>query len=197
MLDAQRLQRPSTQQVVEKLEKLSLIMPEDPQYVNTCCGPPSLPIDAPLYRPFGETGLLKIQDFASWPELSKYFKAAEEADMSYVVLDRSYNLVASKQTSYTDLWDLTGPRNHHPRNYDNFIAIQNACDMLYMNSSKTIPLVHDIAIGVAYREDLLPQILRLYSTWHTIFTAVNLMIRVPDSRPQFPWAGRCKSPWYA
>jgi serine/threonine protein kinase len=189
MLDAQRSQRPSAQQVVDRLRNLSLLLPDDPQHISTCCGPSLLSIGALGPQHAGETRLPKTRDPEFWPQLIKYFKAAEEADMSYVVLDRSYNLVASKHKCYTDLWDLTGTRNHHPRNYDNFVAIQNACDMLYMNSSKTRPQVHtaqDVTFGGAYREDFLPQILRLHSTWHTIFTAVKIFIHMPDFRSRFP-----------
>ena len=61
MLNAHRLDRPSAKQVIDRLSNMSLVLPELPQYVNTCCGPP-LSIDALRVQRNEGTKLPKTRD---------------------------------------------------------------------------------------------------------------------------------------
>jgi serine/threonine protein kinase len=59
MLHARRLDRPSAKQVVDRLRNMSLLLPEHPQYANTCCGPPPFLSTPSVSRTMETPGYLK------------------------------------------------------------------------------------------------------------------------------------------
>ena len=184
MLDTDRLKRPSAREVMDKLHNLSLSTPEDPQYVNTCCGPQPGPTRSLHASNTEGAGLLTTRDPQLWEEFVNYFNAARDEDTSYIILDQCHNRVASKHDCYPCLWDTPGVTHRHLPYIANFSAVKDACDMLYLNSSKTRRAVLDNAIqrSVSFeglnRHAVVPELLRSYAASKVIFTALSGKIRV-------------------
>jgi serine/threonine protein kinase len=189
LLVTTRLDRPSAEKVVDRLRNLSLLLPEAPHLVNTCCGPPSGWIDNLHPERVGGSGLPRSRDPKLWSDLRSYFDAVADNGMTYIVLDQRCKQVAAKHECYSCTW-------HNPYHawrlpyIANESAIKDTCDMLFFKSDKTRlrldpSQVQNVTSIMLDLDHVLPQVLEAYTSWQVIFTALSAKVLIPDiQRPQ-------------
>ena len=179
LLATRRLDRPSAQTVVDRLCKLCLLFPDLPHLVNPCCGPPPGWIDNIHPERLRGSGLPKTRDQQFWYALRSNFGAVKDREMTYVILDQRLNQVATKHNCYSSIWDVLRPSS--------IASIKAACDMLFLQSKKTKPILDLPSSQTVLSTELdlkhvLTQVLEAYTLWKAIFTARSVQIPTPETQ---------------
>ena len=182
LLVTKRLHRPSAQSISDRLNNLSLLFPDPPHLINSCCGPPLGWMDNIHPERIGGSGLPKTRDPKFWFNFCKYFEAVADAEMTYVILDQRFNQVAAKHDCYSNLWDTL----------NDVSSITAACDTLFLQSGKTVQksfYSHGQIVASTKLEldHVLPQVLEAYTSWRVIFTALSVKLPTPEA--QYPPKG--------
>lgn len=185
LLVTKRLDRPSARAVIRRLTNLSIVMPELPHLVNTCCGPSPMLVENLHPERITGSGLPKTRDPRFWSDIKSYFDAVADTSMTYVVLDSSYNQVAAKHDCYLYLHECQLDERY-PRYIDDVFAIEQACAMLFLESTKS-----SVTLDQSQSQTFLPttfdhkqvllQMLQQYESWQVIFTALRTKVRPPQS----------------
>ena len=179
LLVTKRLDRPLAQTVVDRLSKLCLLFPDPPHLVNTCCGPPPVWIEGLPPERIRGSGLPKTRDQQFWSDLYSNFDAVKDREMTYIILDQYFEQVATKHDCYSSIWDVL-------RDSD-IPSIKATCDMLFLQSDKTKPLLDHlnsqaVASTTLDLDHVLPQVLETYTAWQAIFTALRVQIFTPETQ---------------
>ncbi|KAI4696063.1 uncharacterized protein J4E88_000235 [Alternaria novae-zelandiae] len=100
-------------------------------------------------------------------------------EMTYVILDQRLNQVATKHNCYSSIWDVLRPSS--------ITSIKAACDMLFLQSKKTKPILDLPSSQTVLSTELdlkhvLTQVLEAYTLWKAIFTARSVQIPTPETQ---------------